>query len=220
MQVAASQLDGFFNRVRKEYMESESYLALRKNRQRTASLAVIDFLLKRGGQKVRRRDIRRLFIAKGVEHSKTSHDEAGDDVILSELQLQRILKRLVHAGFIERSEEYAESKRTKGKKKEVYYAISRSHIKQEDCMTVAGPLLKGHKIKEGLLEMDLKSINDEDFWEWLNGVARFVFELEPNDWRIRQWAMKLPPSKRLLRTQVLRHLDESGHYYPSSPPGN
>jgi len=241
VQVLKSQLSQFKERVLAEYRESEAYSGLRNDSQRIRSIAVLEYLLDRGGEKARRCELHDQFVIGGSSRKRSPQDLDESTPFespafpMNNWQFQRILERLEYFKFVERSEVTPPSNRTKGRKKQdVYYSISINHITWEDLgrdpqadkelldtirQVYVNPFFKTEMIRKELLEIDLKSISSKELEEKLQGYAHFIVHI--NNDLISRWARGIPDSDKRLRTMLFNYLRRGGHtYWAYTPPSS
>lgn len=221
--------------VIEDFHDSGYYRAMRSPRQRIWSAKVLRFVLQYSRDGVRRCEIRRSIVAasprtKAVSPLPYGDEEAKQNRPLSDHELQRILDRLELARFIKSRKKYPKSLRTKERRKyDLYYSISPRYLRIEDyyddqasqavaeafgkrvdgIATMLGDPDKRAKLAaDHLMKTDMANMSVDERCALIKETAKFVDEPIFGDHHIRAYAMKLPPNKKGLRTQLLKHLDE------------
>lgn len=234
MQVSKVKLIQFRERMLSEYRESDAFLTFKPSKkngylQRDSSIAVLTYILDRGGDKVRWREIRHVFCLGGELRDRTALDTS-----LRVIELERILERLLIAGFVEREEVPTRSTRTKGRQKpDVYYGIPLVRILFDemeggedldmDAMRATAAIYDvAHvywllqKARERMVEKLPSLLTDDDalknyimFWGsvYLSNFSDEEEKRRRQEIAVREWTSSLPDEKRNLRAQVMNYLD-------------
>lgn len=220
MQVAESRTR-LQEAVKERYLESDAYLGLKSGRQRDSSVEVLDFIASHGLDPVRRRDIRRAFMAGGMDRHRTKKSIKG----LTDHELQRILDRLtsIPYRYLEKQEVVPPSARGKDRSKpDVYYALSQTKVRRED-LTNLRDIERYDHIEKAILanlgsrrQLIYMARLELASYDWLNMSDEAIeqqlkifgyFFHETNDKDVVRWAEDLPEDETSLKEQINNYID-------------
>lgn len=237
MQVSETKLPQFRQRVLSEYKESDAYHTFRHSakfgyRQRDSSIAILTYILNKGGDNVRWSELKDVF-GLGGDH----RDRKALEVSLRDNELNRILKNLVVAGFIEKEEVHPPSTRTRNRNKpDVYYRYpliaihfdemeGGENLDMDQWRESAAPYMDNYNIwllakpRAEIIKNFYKFLDDDEafkeFMKLWGGIYRSEFSDEEEragdlERAAREWANALPDTKWRLRAQILNYLDADG----------
>jgi hypothetical protein len=230
VQVLESRKAQFRKRVLDDYQASEAYKRLRSTAQRVASRAVLVYLLGKGGAQVQRAELKAVFVVGGEEKFEREHSPETDGKPIGGIldnDLQRILDRLIDAGFVKKYKKKPKSRRTKDRTKvNIFYAISPSQFKSEDLNTdedlkrfddilvkagavQAGPLVRTEVFRHELVDMGFPDISDKELEAYLQAFAKRYVHVDNEV--VARWANDLPPEKYVLKCQLMKYIKAGGH---------